>query len=267
MQRNHIKHTLKDGGWVLGTCLTDYLGAEAVTVIKAAGLDHFFIDAEHSRTSFNDIQNLVRAAKGHGIVPLVRVADIEYSLVARMLDCGAFGIVAPRIERPEQVEELVRIMKFPPRGHRGYGLRNIVNDFDFQGAQAEMDSSDAETMCIPQVETKGAVESIEEIASIPGVDATMVGPFDLSVSLGIPGQFDSAIFWDAFDKMVEGCNKHGVAPGVHAGNPEMLQKCKEHGARLLFCATDVSMMLKGMKGIRAAFPAGDGEAGGKSGYM
>ena len=267
MQRNHIKHTLKDGGWVLGTCLTDYLGPEAVTVIKAAGLDHFFIDAEHSRTSFSDIQNLVRAAKGHGVVPLVRVADIEYSLVARMLDCGAFGIVAPRIERPEQVEELVRIMKFPPRGHRGYGLRNIVNDFDFSGAQAEMDSSDAETMCIPQVETKGAVESIEEIAAIPGVDATMVGPFDLSVSLGIPGQFDSSVFWDAFDKMVEGCNKHGVAPGVHAGNPEMLQKCKEHGARLLFCGTDVSVMLRGMKAIRAAFPTGDSEGGKSGGYM
>ena len=262
MQRNHIKHTLKDGGWVLGTCLTDYLGTEAVTVVKAAGLDHFFIDAEHSRASFSDIQTLVRAAKGLGVVPLVRIANIEYALVARMLDCGAFGIVAPRIERPEQVEELVKIMKFPPRG-----LRNIINDFEFTGAQNEMDSSDAETMCIPQVETKAAVENIDEIAAIPGVDATMVGPFDLSVSLGIPGQFDSAIFWDAFDRMVEGCNKHGVAPGVHAGNPEMLQKCKEHGARLLFCGTDVSMMLKGMRGIRAAFPTGDSGVGGQGGYM
>jgi 2-dehydro-3-deoxyglucarate aldolase/4-hydroxy-2-oxoheptanedioate aldolase len=266
MQRNHIKHTLKDGGWVLGTCLTDYLGPEAVTVIKAAGLDHFFIDAEHSRASFTDIQNLVRTAKGAGVVPLVRIADIEYSLVARMLDCGAFGIVAPRIERPEQVENLVRIMKFPPRGHRGYGLRGIINDFEFTGAQPEMDSSDNETMVIPQVETKAAVECIEEIAAIPGVDATMVGPFDLSVSLGIPGQFDSSVFWDAFDRMVEGCNKHGVAPGVHAGNPEMLQKCKEHGARLLFCGTDVSVMLKGFRAIRAAFP-GEGPAGGQSGYM
>jgi 2-dehydro-3-deoxyglucarate aldolase/4-hydroxy-2-oxoheptanedioate aldolase len=267
MQRNHIKHTLKDGGWVLGTCLTDYLGTEAVTVLKAAGLDHFFVDAEHSRASFTDIQNLVRAAKGANLTPLVRIADIEYSLVARMLDCGAFGIIAPRIERPEQVENLVRIMKFPPRGHRGYGLRNIINDFEFTGAQSEMDSSDEETMVIPQVETKAAVECIDEIAAIPGVDATMVGPFDLSVSLGIPGQFDSAIFWDAFDRMVEGCNKYGVAPGVHAGNPEMLQKCKEHGARLQFCATDVSVMLKGMKSIRAAFPVEEKVSAGQGGYM
>ena len=267
MQSNTIKHKLKAGGWVLGTCLTDYFGPEVVTILKAAGMEHFFIDAEHSAPSFADIQTLVRAGKSANIVPLVRVADIEYSLVARTLDCGGFGIIAPRIERPEQVEKLVSLMKFPPRGQRGYGLRNIVNDFEFRGAQAEMDSSDLETMVIPQVETKACVEAIDEITAVEGVDATMVGPFDLSVSLGIPGDFEHPKFWDAIDRMVAACEKNGVAPGVHAGTPEMLLKCKDRGVRFLTCATDVSVLLRGWKAIRSAFPAEDTATGGKGGYM
>ena len=130
-----------------------------------------------------------------------------------------------------------------------------------------MDSSNEETMVILQMETQNFVDQVDAITAVPGVDATMVGPFDLSVALGIPGEFEHPKFWAAFDKMVEACEKNGVAPGVHAGNPEMLQKCKDHGARFLTCATDASMLQRGWKAIRGAFPGEDVQGGGSGGYM
>ncbi|MBI1357436.1 MAG: hypothetical protein GC160_24105 [Acidobacteria bacterium] len=267
MQHNTIKHKLKAGGSVLGTCITDYVGPEVVTILKAAGMEYFFLDTEHGRASFSDIQTLVRVGRAADVIPLVRVTWNEYPFIARTFDCGAMGVICPRVDSIEEARRIVNCIKFPPLGNRGYGLRSIVTDLDFKGARGEMDSSNDETMVILQMETQNFVDQVDEITAIPGVDATMVGPFDLSVSLGIPGEFDNPKFWAAFDRMVEACEKNGVAPGVHAGNAQMLQKCKDHGARFLTCATDASVLLRGWKEIRAAFPAGDKKAGGEGGYM
>lgn len=267
MQSNTIKRKLKAGEWVLGTCVTDYISPEVVTALKAAGFDHFFLDTEHARATFSDVQTLVRVARAADVIPLVRVTVNEYHYLARTLDNGAMGVICPRVENIEQARHIIECTKFPPLGNRGYGLRSIVTDFNFNGALKEMESANEESMVILQMETQSFVDDVENITALEGVDATMVGPFDLSVSLGIPGQFDHPKFWDAFDKMVEACDKNGVAPGVHAGNVEMLQKCKEHGARLLFCGTDVSVLVNGWKAVRAAFPAGEAPKEGGGGYM
>ncbi len=268
MQRNKIKATLQAGGSVLGTCITDCLNPEIVIVVKAAGLDFFFIDGEHARTTLGDVQNFVRVAKSSGVVPLVRVPQSEYFFLAKTLDCGAMGIINPRTESVEEVEKIVSFMKFPPKGRRGYGLRSIVTDLDFKGATAEMKSADEESMVIIQMETQSCVDAIYEMVAVKGVDATMVGPFDLSVSLGIPGDFENPIFWRAFDRMVDACNKVGVAPGVHFGNTKMLKRAQDHGARFLVCGTDMSILQNGFTSvvgemdIRADEPATAGKSGG-----
>ncbi|HZS52103.1 MAG TPA: aldolase/citrate lyase family protein, partial [Bryobacterales bacterium] len=87
------------------------------------------------------------------------------------------------------------------------------------------------------------------IAALPGVDALMIGPFDLSISLGIPGQFDHPVFWKAFDRMVEACNKAGIAPGIHMANAKSLKLAAERGARFLVCGSDASVMLAGYRSI------------------
>ena len=270
MQRNSIKATLQAGGTVLGTCITDCFNPEIVVAVGAAGLDFFFIDSEHARTSFDDVQAFVRVAKSSDVVPLVRVPQPEYFFLARMLDVGAMGIINPRTESVEEVRKIVSAMKFPPLGRRGYGLRSIVTDLDFKGAAAEMESANKESMVIVQMETQACVNDIEEIVAVPGVDATMVGPFDLSVSLGIPGDFEHPKFWSAFDRMVTACNRVGVAPGVHFGNTKMLQRAREHGARFLVCGTDMSVLLNGFRSMRSEMDAAapQAQATGKAGgYM
>ena len=267
MQANTIKHTLQQGGTVLGTCITDYTSAEVVAILKAAGLDFFFIDTEHSPTGYREIQTLVRVARAADVIPVVRVTQSEYFLIARALDCGAMGIIAPRIESVQEAKSVVGAMKFPPAGRRGYGMRSIINDFNFQGAQREMESADHETMVILQMETQSCVDAIYDITAIPGVDAIMVGPFDLSVSLGIPGDFENPIFWDAFDRMVDACNKNGVAPGVHMAKLPLLRKAREHGARYLVFGSDVSVLLNGWKSVRQDIEVGEEVGAEQSGYV
>ena len=116
MYKNRAKAILKEGGAILGTCVTDYVGTEVVPTIKAAGLDFFFIDTEHSAASYRDVQNLVRAAKAMDITAIVRVTQTEGHLISRALDCGAMGIVAPRVHSVEQAQSVVDSMKFPPMG-------------------------------------------------------------------------------------------------------------------------------------------------------
>lgn len=267
MQKNLVKAKLREGGTVLGTCLTDFYGPEVVTTIKAAGLDFFFIDTEHSAASERDIQTLVRVARAADVTPIVRVTQTEGFLISRTLDVGALGIIAPRVHSVEQARGVVDAAKFTPEGSRGYGLRSIINDYNFGGAKAEMEASNRETLIIVQMESRECVDAIYDITAVPGVDATMVGPFDLSVSLGIPGDFDNPIFWDAFDRMVDACNKNGVAPGVHMASIPLLKKAQEHGARYLVFGSDVSVLLSGLKAVRAEVPAGVTVAAEKSGYM
>lgn len=142
-------------------------------------------------------------------------------------------------------------MKFPPLGRRGYGLRSSVTDLHPWGAAAETKAANRESMVVVQMETQGCVDAIEEIVAVEDVDATMVGPVDLSVSLGIPGNFEHPKFWSAFDRMVAACNRAGVAAGVHFGKTKMLQWAHDHGARFLVCGTDISVLLNGFRATRA----------------
>jgi 2-dehydro-3-deoxyglucarate aldolase/4-hydroxy-2-oxoheptanedioate aldolase len=251
MQHNRVKASLRSGGTVFGSCLTDYYSPEVITIAKAAGLDFVFVDTEHSPPDYREIQTLVRVARAADITVIVRVTQAEYYLIARALDVGAMGIIAPRIHSLDQARSVVSAMKFTPEGERGYGLRNIINDFTYQGARQEMDSANRETLVVLQMESRQGVDAIYDITAVPGVDAILVGPFDLSISLGIPGDFESPVFWKAFDRMVDACRKSGVAPGVHFPDVNMLQRAREHGARFLVFSSDVGVLLDGWKAARA----------------
>ncbi len=265
MQTNTIKHKLQAGGSVLGTCITDHTSPEIVTIFKAAGLDFFFVDTEHSVPSYRDVQTLVRAGRGFDVIPIVRVTQAEYFLIARLLDVGAMGIIAPRISSVEEARRVVDAMKFTPHGSRGYGLRGIINDYQFQGARAEMESANAETLVVLQIETRECLDAIDQIAAVPGVDAFMIGPFDLSIALGIPGEFEHPAFWKAVERMVEASNRAGVAPGIHFLQPSQVKRAAEMGCRFLVCGSDSAILLSGYRGVVQQVGLKSGGPG-KSGY-
>ena len=206
MQRNTVKESLKKGLSVFGTSLTDCRDPEFATLLHAAGLDFFFVDMEHSPTTYSEIQGLCRAGRAAGILPMARVPQNESFLITRALDVGAMGLVVPRVHSPAEARSAVGYMKYIPVGRRGFGMRSIITDYQWTNARDEMDSANQQTLAVLQIESKEGLESVEEIASIPGVDALMIGPYDLSISMGIAEEFRNPVFWKAVDRVIHACS-------------------------------------------------------------
>jgi 2-dehydro-3-deoxyglucarate aldolase/4-hydroxy-2-oxoheptanedioate aldolase len=208
------------------------------TILGKAGLDWCYLDAEHGPFDFGMLQDLCRASIAAGMAPIVRVADVQYSLIARSLDCGAMGILLPRVESPEVLARAASWTFFPPVGTRGYGFTQHNVDYEPVTIPQIIQHTNDNTMLVFQIETQAALDRRDELISVPGVDAVMVGPADLSISLGIPGQFEHPKLIDAIEKIIESCQKHKVAPGIHIRALPLAKFWRDRGMRLLSTGGD-----------------------------
>jgi 4-hydroxy-2-oxoheptanedioate aldolase len=240
---------------VYGTSLGEWLDPEVPVLLAAAGLDFFFIDTEHSATSYSQIKGLCRSARGAGVIPIVRVTENAPALISRALDVGAMGIIVPQIKTAEGARAAIDAMKFPPVGHRGYGLGSIVTDLKAKTAQEEVDSANRETLAVIMIESREGVENVEEIAAVPEVDVLFIGPYDLSLSLGIVEQFENSIFWNAVERIVAAARKSNVAVGLQSGNMDFLKRVRDMGASFLICGSETSVLLDGYKKALATIKA------------
>ena len=247
MHKNTVKEKLYAGKCVYGTSLEDCLGSEMPLVLAKAGLDFFFVDTEHSPANYSEFQSLVRTAHYAGIVPLLRVTQSRPELISRALDNGAMGVIVPRIKSLEEAREALDNMKFPPEGHRGFGLRTINTDVMEGPAAEEIAACNRETLAVLMIETTTALEEVEQIAKLPGLDVLFIGPYDLSLALGIIEQFDNPIFWNAVDRVVAACNAAGIAVGLQTGRMPLLLEARRHGVRFLIYSSDVGILLSGYK--------------------
>ncbi len=207
--KNKIKEKMENGGKVAGAFMS--LGYSGVVEILAmAGLDFIMIDTEHGPFDVETASQLIIAAENRGMTPFVRVKDFHRNSILKMLDVGAMGLLIPFIKTVDEVKELVSYGKYKPIGDRGcgfgrksgYGLEQMVANIEdyFNWANEN-------TLLIPQCETVEALESIEDIVAIKGVDAIFIGPFDLSVAMGIPKQFNHPDFLAAQDRVLKACKK------------------------------------------------------------
>ncbi|MBI3665005.1 MAG: hypothetical protein HY236_02075 [Acidobacteria bacterium] len=247
MQKNAVKESLQAGGSVYGTSLTDCLDPEFASLLRAAGLDFFFVDTEHSPANYHQIQALCRAARGAGIVPLVRVTENVPHLITRALDSGVMGVVVPRVHSPREAHAAVESMKYLPEGRRGFGMRSTITDFQWTNAADEIASANRETLAVLQVESREALSQVEEIAGTPHLDVLFIGPYDLTISLGIAEQFDHPEFWDAVDRVVGACSKNGIAAGLQSGDMAILRESQRRGVRFLLYSNDVTVLFEGYK--------------------
>ena len=187
---NTVKHALKEGKLQAGCSFGQLRSPEVARILAAAGFHWTYIDSEHGPFGIETQQDLCRAATSSGLVPIVRVADLQYSLVARALDNGAGGVIFPRVEDPAILARAISWTQFPPKGIRGFGLTPTHVGYEKATIPQIIEHQNANTMVVLQIETKLAVERREELLSVPGIDAVMIGPADLSISLGVPGEFD-----------------------------------------------------------------------------
>jgi 2-keto-3-deoxy-L-rhamnonate aldolase RhmA len=247
MQRNTVKENLKAGKHVYGTSLEDCLDPEIPIILGAAGLDFFFVDTEHSPATYLQIQALCRAGRAAGIVPLVRVTENEPHLISRALDVGAMGIIVPRLRSVQAAAAAIDVIKFPPLGRRGFGLRAIVTDLQPGSAADQVESANRETLVVPMIETKEALDCVEQIAALSGVDALFIGPYDLTLSMGILEQFESPIFWSAVERVINAAEKAGVAAGLQSRDMTLLLEARRRGAHFLLYSSDSGVLFDGYK--------------------
>lgn len=255
MIENKVKRALKEGKTVIGTMVTELRVPEIARVIKAAGFDFMFIDTEHSSIDYGVLAEIIRMGRSIGISSIVRVTDDEYHLVARVLDIGAQGIMVPRVESPERVKKVVSYVKFPPWGIRGFGSAATQTDYERAPIRDLVNLLNQETMIVTQIERKQAIERIEEIVSIEGVDAALIGPNDLSISLGVPGETTSQVVRDAIQKVVDTCEKYGKASGIHTRNLQDLLYWRDRGMKILVYSTDTGLVIEAGKSAIAKLRA------------
>jgi 2-keto-3-deoxy-L-rhamnonate aldolase RhmA len=244
MRINTVKQALKEGKARFG-CNTSMLRSpEVPRILAAAGLHWSYLDSEHGGFDLETLQDLIRAANEAGLCPIVRVADLQYPLVARALDCGAQGVLFPRVESPELLERAISWTRFPPEGVRGYGLQPTHVGYEAVGMPDIIAHSNANTMVVLQIETRTALERIDELLSVPKIDAVMIGPADLSISLGVAGQFEHPTLVAAIEKIRDACIRHGIAPGIHMRSLKLVQYWRDRGMLFLSCNSEIGFMLE-----------------------
>lgn len=240
---NQMKKTLREGKPVVGTMVCELRQPAVMQLLANAGFDFAIIDNEHGPFNIETIADLSRTAKLVGVTPIVRVPDLAYPYVAQSLDAGAQGVMIPRVTGVEQVQEAVQMMKYPPVGRRGLALSRGHTDFLSGGMPETMSQANEETLLIIQIETRQAIAAIEQIAAVPGVDVLLVGPSDLSISLGVPGQMEAAVMEQAISAMIAACQPHGVAPAIHMNNVELAVQWAQKGIQVLSSGSETGLLM------------------------
>ena len=211
MGANPLKAMLADGRSPVGLMCFEFSTTGVARLAAAAGADFVLFDMEHTGWSIETMRQLLAASRGSGVTPLVRVSGTDRHLVSRPLDLGAAGVMAPMVESAEQARRLVEFARFPPGGTRGVGV--YYPDDMPDGLAAGLARTNREQLLIAQIETATGVEEAHEIAAVEGIDLLWIGHFDLTTSLGVPGEFGHPRHAAAVERIFAGA----TAAGKHVG--------------------------------------------------
>jgi 2-dehydro-3-deoxyglucarate aldolase/4-hydroxy-2-oxoheptanedioate aldolase len=233
-----LKARLRAGELLRGTLLT--IGAtEVADLLAGAGFDWLFVDAEHGALDPRDVLLILQVVAGRTPC-LVRVPTLDEAWIKRVLDAGADGIIVPQVSTAEQAERAVRYAHYPPRGTRGLGTGR-ANRYGL-GLAGHLDRAREQVAVVVQAETADAVRNVAAIARVPDLDAVFVGPFDLSASLGHPGDLDHPEVQSAIARVAEVCLGAGVRTGIFALGAAGLRGRPREGFTLLAAGVDAALL-------------------------
>lgn len=243
-----LKERLRRGDVCTGTFLLFLSGGDVVQFFSGLGFDYLILDMEHSALDFSRARDTICAARGCGIAPLVRVSEVQYHLVSRVLDAGAEGIVLPRVENPQQCRDLVRFARFQPDGDRGLTTFAGHNDFT---AVADVRTFAAERnrdiLLFVQIETRAGLKNRESILSVPGLDGCLVGTGDLAFSLGFPGQTNHPDILKAADDVFATCRERKLIGTVPIRTPGDTARWQATGMTMITLSTDGGLLAAGAR--------------------
>lgn len=236
-----LKDRLRKKEAAIGSWIT--LAHPAIAEIMArAGFDWLAVDLEHSSITIREAEELIRVVELCGAAPLVRLSSNDPIQIKRVMDAGAHGVIVPMVNSANEAEDAVRSVHYLPDGRRGVGLaraQGYGNSFD-----AYRNWLGRNAVVIVQTEHIRGVENLESILAVEGVDGLIIGPYDLSGSLGIPGEFNHPLMQETMDRIRSTAAHSGKALGIHVVEPEadQLQQRLREGYTFIACGVDIRML-------------------------
>jgi 2-dehydro-3-deoxyglucarate aldolase/4-hydroxy-2-oxoheptanedioate aldolase len=233
LRDNPVKQRLAAGDTAFGAMVFEFLSPGLPQIARNAGAEFLLYDMEHTGLGFETLKTQFALCRGLEVVPLVRVPRGEYAFIARALDVGAFGVMAPMVGTAAEAQAIVACTRYPPAGRRGAAF-GFAHD-DYQGGElaAKIAALNERTLVIVQIETDQGLANVESIAAVPGVDVLWIGQFDLTNFLGIPGDFAHPRFVAALDRVLAACAAHRITPAILATDEASIGEFAQRGFRAM----------------------------------
>ena len=243
----NLKKRLKQGETLNGCWLN--LGSPLTAeIVGQAGFDWVLIDLEHGAGVEKDVLAQLQALENSPSAVLVRVESAESPRISRILDMGAEGIMCPKVDNALEAKKVINGLHYPPFGNRGVAKMVRATQFGLN-FNTYYDESRDNILGIVQIETLEALDNLDEIAAVEGVDILFIGPADLSMAMGIFGQFDHPTFTDALNKIVQAAQKANKAIGILIFNPDDYDKYHNMGIRFIACGSDATFVAEGARNM------------------
>jgi 2-dehydro-3-deoxyglucarate aldolase len=239
--KESFRSRLKKGDLLVGTLVT-LASMETAEIMAEAGFDWLFIDMEHSMLGIPQAQAILQCV-GERVDCILRVPLNDEIWIKKALDTGAAGIIVPQVNSIEDARRAVRYSKYPLQGRRSVGMARAQSYSTI--SQEFLESANANTAVIIQAEHIEAVMNIEAIITVEGIDAVLIGPYDLSASMGLVGQVDSTEVQSAIETVRQTCQKHGIPPGIFSTKVERAKTYMNQGYQLIACSGDTLMLAQG----------------------
>ena len=244
-----LKNKVVSSENIRGAMIFEFFSPGIPIILKNAGCEFIIFDMEHGGLSLEQFKILTTISNSNDISPLIRIPEVSYNYVARALDLGAAGIMAPMINTAEDAIKIVKSSKYPPEGVRGAGFGFAHDSYNNQNPLSYIKKANDELINIIQIETKLGLENVEVISAIDGVDCLWVGHFDLTNFLGIPGDFSSSIYLDAIKRIVEAGKKNNKSLGIMINNKDELEMYTTLGFNMIAIGTEMNILTRSISEI------------------
>lgn len=255
LNKGRLREKIRQGRLVGGTFVG--LGPAAAEIAAAAGVNFIILDTEHGAWGDDAVGPSVLAAGAYGVPIVVRVESGERIRAGRALDAGAAGVMFPRVVDADHAEQLLRALHFPPRGDRGVATYNRAARFAME--PENLTTISEEVLGVVQIETASALEDVEAIAAIDGVDVLFVGPLDLSYALGIPRDFTHPRFTDALRRVVAAAQSAGKSAGILSSTPDLAPEHARMGFTFIAVGSDSTLFANALRSTLTTLQSSPGQ--------
>jgi 2-keto-3-deoxy-L-rhamnonate aldolase RhmA len=240
-----VLQKLKMRDKLFATMISNMTWTGIIPMLKKRNLDLVIFELEHNHYSWGELEALIRTSNMIGLSSIVRVTDIAYHQISKVLDLGAHGVLIPRIETLAQLEQVIDMMRLPPRGRKGVG----GYDFAVDDLVDKLANYNQEKIILIQIESPRGIEELDRMLCTNEVAGVIVGPYDMSMSLGIPGQFDHLSFKQSVQEVIRICEKHKMSCGMFMGGEVDIRFWRSQGMNIIWSGSDLGFFSNGYNSL------------------